>query len=380
MNLQLPNALKHLKASTFEALDGCVDWEAFMVRPSPKKPDAADSELAASLAENRWAATPEPRDERLLAAILLCESAGRSFSSTSLRTRLMMQWLGAAMKQRTGQSWDFDDCLLSLESDGMAGSERLAATTDHSGRWQIHGERLLIEGAGDARAVVVDGHTERGLGLFLVDLKQEGVKRIERDVFDVNRPAMGLLFGQTPPSSCDRIVNGAVAHDLVNDLVDVGRVLAAAEMIGIADMALTIATSFASTRRQFGRPIAHFQSVSHVCADMLCDIELARSLLYAVAARHRGDGAPSANDAAMAKALVADLCPKVADRALHIFGAEGATWHRGIHFIVRRLQTLRVLWGDADTCERELEQSLGFCSAVLHSDISLGSDRFRASR
>jgi len=359
MNLQMPNTLKHLKTITFEALDGCVDWQASMVHPSPKARPAVNGAFAASLAENRWAAQPEPRDERLLSAIISCESVGRSFASTSLRTTLMLQWLGAAIQQRTGQTWDLADCLLSIGSDGMAGCERLAAATDHSGRWHVHGERLLIEGAGDARAVVADSQTDRGLGLLLVDLRQEGVRRIERDVFDVNRPAIGLLFGQAPAPSCELIAGGAVAHDLINDLVDLGRVLAAAEMIGIADMALTIATSYASTRRQFGRPIAHFQSVSHACADMLCDIELARSLLYAVAARHRGDGVPSADDAAMAKALAADLCPKVADRALHIFGAEGATWHRGIHFIVRRLQTLRLLWGDVDACERELEQNLG---------------------
>jgi hypothetical protein len=359
MNLQLSDTLKHLKAATFEALDSSIDWEAFLVHSSQEKRPIVDGPLSGALRKDPWAAPPESCDERLLSAVVLCESVGRSFTPISLRAILMTQWLGTAIRRRSGQPWDFADCLLSIRSDGMAGSEPLKASTDHSGRWHVHGERFLIEGASDARAIIVDGQTDRGLGLFLVDLGQNGVTRIERDVFDMNRPAAGLCLGQAPPVSCDLVAFGASAHDLVNDLVHLGRVLATAEMIGIADMVLAIATSYACARRQFGRPIAHFQSISHTCADMLCDIELARSLLYAAASRHRGDGIPVADDAAMAKALAADLCPKVADRALHIFGAEGATWHRGIHFIVRRLQTLRLLWGDDDACERELEQSLG---------------------
>lgn len=359
MNLQLSDTLKHLKASSFNALDISVDWEAFAVHPLPGKRPIVNGPLSNSLTQNLWAASPEPRDERLLSAIVLCESVGRSFAPISLRTTLMTQWLGTAIQRRSGQSWDLADCLLSIRGDGMTGCGKLRASPDHSGRWHIHGERLLIEGSGDARAVVADGQTDRGLGLFLVDLRQDGVARVERDVFDMNRPAAGLTLGQAAPVSCDVVACGALAHDLVNDLVDLGRVLATAEMIGIADMVLSIATSYACGRHQFGRPIAHFQSVSHACADMLCDIELARSLLYAVAARHRGDGVPATDDAAMAKALAADLCPRVADRALHIFGAEGATWDRGIHFIVRRLQTLRLMWGDDDECERELEQNLG---------------------
>jgi alkylation response protein AidB-like acyl-CoA dehydrogenase len=359
MNLQLSDTLKHLKASTFDQLDTSVDWEGFVVHPSLEKGRTINGGLSDPLTQNLWAPAPEPRDERLLSAIVQCESVGRSFAPISLRTTLMTQWLGTAIQRRSGQSWDLADCLLSIRGDGMAGCERLKASPDHSGRWHLHGERLLIEGSRDARAVVADGRTDRGLGLFLVDLKQNGVARVERDVFDMNRPAAGLSLGQASPVSCDLVACGALAHDLVNDLVDLGRVLATAEMIGIADMVLAIATSYACGRRQFGRPIAHFQSVSHACADMLCDIELARSLLYAVAARHRGDGVPATDDAAMAKALAADLCPRVADRALHIFGAEGATWDRGIHFIVRRLQTLRLLWGDDDACEQELEQNLG---------------------
>ncbi len=122
----------------------------------------------------------------------------------------------------------------------------------------------------------------------------------------------------------------------------------AAEMVGVAQRALEMAVDYAKEREQFGRPIGAYQAVSHRCADMLWDVEEARSLtLYAAwCADAEPETLPSA--AHMAKARASDSAWSVTSSALQVLGGIGFTWEHDLHFLLKRAKVDGELLGAAE--------------------------------
>ena len=120
-----------------------------------------------------------------------------------------------------------------------------------------------------------------------------------------------------------------------------------AELVGVARRAMDMAVEYAKERRQFGRPIGTYQGVSHRCAQMLLEVESARSaMLYAAwAADHEPETLPVA--AAMAKAYASDCAWRVTASALQVLGGIGFTWEHDLHFVLKRAKTGGHLFGSA---------------------------------
>jgi alkylation response protein AidB-like acyl-CoA dehydrogenase len=129
--------------------------------------------------------------------------------------------------------------------------------------------------------------------------------------------------------------------------VDAGTVALAAESVGVAQRALDMAVAYAKEREQFGRPIGAYQAVSHRLADMLWDVEEARSLTYYAAwcADAQPDSLPLA--ASMAKARAADAANAVTHSAIQTLGGIGFTWEHDIHFFLKRARVSSQLLGTA---------------------------------
>ena len=121
----------------------------------------------------------------------------------------------------------------------------------------------------------------------------------------------------------------------------------AAELVGVAQRALDMAVDYAKEREQFGRPIGAYQAVSHRLADMLWDVEEARSLtLYAAwCADDEPESLPYG--AHMAKARASDAGWSVTSAALQIFGGIGFTWEHDLQFLLKRGRVDGELLGSA---------------------------------
>ncbi|MEA2495634.1 MAG: hypothetical protein QOJ29_3545 [Thermoleophilaceae bacterium] len=130
----------------------------------------------------------------------------------------------------------------------------------------------------------------------------------------------------------------------------------AAELVGISQRVLEMAVEYAKDRKQFDRPIGAYQAVSHACAEMLKQVEGARSLVY-----YAGWAADSAPDefslaASMAKAYASDAGWNVSASALQVHGGIGFTWEHDLHWFLKRAKTDGVLYGSArDHRERVAE-------------------------
>ena len=126
-----------------------------------------------------------------------------------------------------------------------------------------------------------------------------------------------------------------------------GQVALAAESVGVAQRALDMAVEYAKEREQFGRPIGAYQAVSHRLAEMLWDVEEARSLTYYAAwcADAQPDSLPLA--ASMAKARASDAACKVTHDAIQTLGGIGFTWEHDVHLFLKRARVSAQLMGSA---------------------------------
>ena len=122
-------------------------------------------------------------------------------------------------------------------------------------------------------------------------------------------------------------------------------VAVAGELTGLSQRAMEMAVDYARERKQFDRPIGAYQAVSHRCAQMLLEVECARSTTYYAAwtADSEPESLPLAS--AMAKAYASDAGWRVTTSALQVFGGIGFTWEHDLHFFLKRARVDGHLYG-----------------------------------
>lgn len=151
------------------------------------------------------------------------------------------------------------------------------------------------------------------------------------------------------PEAATVVASGIHAEALARDLLDRAAVAMAAQLLGLADRMITLATDYAKGRTQFGKPIGSFQAVKHHLADARVRLEFARPATYRAAdslARRLPD---RSEHASMAKALASDAADLAARVALQVHGAIGYTWECDLHLFMKRAWALSAAWGDATT-------------------------------
>jgi len=139
--------------------------------------------------------------------------------------------------------------------------------------------------------------------------------------------------------------------------ITVNRLLHCPAMLGLARLALDDAIAHAQRRRQFGQPIAAFQAVQHLLADMATELAAARALMLGVA-RSLDAGVDARAEASMAKLFCSETAFRIADRAVQVLGGEGIVQGSRVEFLFRMLRMYRVLTGTSEiqrnTIAREL--------------------------
>jgi alkylation response protein AidB-like acyl-CoA dehydrogenase len=253
---------------------------------------------------------------------------------------------------------------------------REAGDADQRARWLgpiAEGElRGTISGPPDAGAVVADGDTLAGTleavpqagsaDVLVVAFGEDGrpvVVDLHADGVSIERVAAldptRRLFTVTLDGARSEPLRGddppAHAYDAI-------AVALAAESVGVAQRTMEMAVAHARDRRQFGRPVGAFQAVSHACAQMLLEIEGARSaVLYAAWALDASPGeAPLA--AAMAKSYASDAGWRVPAAALQVLGGIGFTWEHDLHLWLKRGRANAAAWGDARSHRRRVADLL----------------------
>ncbi|MGE4608014.1 MAG: acyl-CoA dehydrogenase family protein [Myxococcota bacterium] len=255
----------------------------------------------------------------------------------------------------------------------IASGESVAtlALSEAGGSWDASGVSLIarpVDGGFEldgAKTYVLDGHTadlivvvarsagssgEDGISLFTTRGDAPGLERRQLSTVDETRKQAELVFSGV---SAERLGEPETGAKALARTLDLAAIALSNEMVGGAQMVLEMSVDYAKTRVQFGRPIGSFQAIKHKCADMLLDVELAKSAAsYAAAAASEGDEElPTL--APLAKALAADAFRRAAADCIQIHGGIGFTWEHDAHLYFKRAKSSEVLLGDP-TYHREL--------------------------
>ncbi|MFE0387246.1 acyl-CoA dehydrogenase family protein [Streptomyces bungoensis] len=240
-------------------------------------------------------------------------------------------------------------CLSEPSSGSDAASLRTRAVRDGSD-WVITGSKAWITHGGIADFYTVMARTgedgPRGITAFLVPGDAEGLSAgvPEKKMGMKGSPTAQVHFDGVRVADDRRIGEEGQGFAIALAALDSGRLGIAACAIGVAQAALDEAVAYATQRRQFGRPIADFQGLRFMIADMATQIEAGRAL-YLAAARLRDAGRPFAKQAAMAKLHCTDTAMKVTTDAVQILGGYGYTADFPAERYLREAKVLQIVEG-----------------------------------
>lgn len=207
-----------------------------------------------------------------------------------------------------------------LAEHGLGDPRRPSVRAVRDGdQWLLHGTRLVVPWARQASHLVVSASTEDGMPLLLLLAAGGPGVSIEDEVVSSLEPHGTVLLDGASVGSQDVLATGGEALDAA---LITGTLVQSAHALGVAEQALALAASHVSTREQFGKPLAAFQSVTCRVADMWIDVEAMRLTLQQAVWRF-DEGLPAAEQAAVAAFWAAEGVQRVTSSAVHLHGGLG---------------------------------------------------------
>jgi alkylation response protein AidB-like acyl-CoA dehydrogenase len=298
--------------------------------------------------------------------IVVLEEMGRSlvcapyFSSVVLAANAVMQSGDDAAKAAILPGIASGETIATVaftEPNGRWDESGIEATaTNAAGTWKINGTKSYVIDGHTANCIIVAARTAAGVSLFAVDGDASGLTRTALATMDQTRKQAKLEFADVEGTLVG--ADGA-GWEILSTMLDLAAVGLAAEQVGGAQMCLDMAVQYAKDRVQFGRPIGSFQAIKHKCADMLLEVESAKSAAY-----YAGWCASELNDelpavASLAKAYCSEAYFHAASENIQIHGGIGFTWEHPAHLYFKRAKSSELLFGDPTYHRELLAQRIG---------------------
>jgi alkylation response protein AidB-like acyl-CoA dehydrogenase len=298
-----------------------LGWPGVMIPEDEGGLGLGAVELLVIQEEMGYALAPSPLFSTLGAAQLLV-AAG----SDEQRER----WLGPLARgeaRGTIAIWD--------ERSGWA-PDRSEIETENG---MLSATKVAVPDAAHADFVIVSGADGAH---FLVETDSPGVTVTPTRSLD---PTRKLFAVQLDRASAEPLAGGR-GEQLAHAYATIVTALAA-ENVGVAQRAMEMAVAHAKDRKQFDRPIGSYQAVSHRCAQMLLEVEGARSLSYWAGWALDNEPSTAPRAASMAKAYAGDAGFRVPASALQVHGGIGFTWEHDLHFFLKRGKANAHAFGDS---------------------------------
>lgn len=222
------------------------------------------------------------------------------------------------------------------------------------GGYRLDGVKNFVLDGHTADMVVVLARTDSGLSFFTVDGQAEGLLRQSLMTVDPTRKLAKLSFHGV---EADLLGNPGAAAPAMQQVLHLAAVCLANEMVGGAERLREDTMDYIRMRVQFGRAVGSFQSLKHTAADMLADVELAKSAAYCAAEAAAANDPDLPGMASLAKAAASDAYMQTAIHAIQMHGGIGFTWDNDTHLWYKRAKSSEVLFGDAAYHREQLMQA-----------------------
>jgi alkylation response protein AidB-like acyl-CoA dehydrogenase len=367
-----------LRETARKFLDG--ECTTKFVREMMASDAAVTTDFWQQLAANGWLGITYPEEAGgsglgLVDLVVLMEEIGRAVMPGPYPATVL---LGGAAIAAAGSPAQRREWLPRIAAGEVKAS---LAVTEPNARWDaagitvtaresrggfvLSGTKMFVPDAHLADVLVVaarsrDGSTmEDGVSLFLVpnDAAGLGIRRLP-SVDETRKLCEVKLDNVAAPGSA---LLGEVHQGWapLQQVIDRAAVALAAEMCGAAQRVLDMTVDYAKLRVAFGKPIGTYQGVKHKCADMLVEIENAKSLTYYAAWAVDEGEADAALAVSMAKAAASDAGRKVCAAGIQLHGGIGMTWEHDLQLYLKRAKADEVAFGDASWHRERIARLMG---------------------
>jgi len=298
-----------------------------------------------------------------LATAIVIEEVARACASSSLipavnklGTLPLLLSASSAVKEQylpkvaSGEAM-FSYCL----SEPEAGSDAAAMTTRavrDGDFWVLNGVKRWITNAGVSEYYTVFAATDpsarsRGISAFVVEKSDEGVSfgAPEKKLGIKGSPTREVYFDNVRIPASRMIGDEGTGFATAMQTLDHTRVTIAAQALGIAQGALDFAKGYVRERKQFGKPIADFQGIQFMLADMGMKLEAARQLTYAAAAKSERGDADLTYFGAAAKCFASDAAMEITTDAVQLLGGYGYTRDYPVERMMRDAKITQIYEG-----------------------------------
>ena len=321
-----------------------------------KRSGSFDQAIWQSMVELGWTALTVPESEggagmNLVTAASLCEELGHAAIATpltmTLHTTFVLReansdaanhWLGKIAEGRSG----------TLAIQDSAGSfdisdTEVSAVVSAAGSTVLHGTASFVQDAQKVDFVVVAARSEKGTGLYAVDINSEGLVIEPNTIVDLTRDQARIQFRSV---AAEVIVAPGGASNVMERAIPALLTMVAADIAGAAEWQLQTTAEYAKLRIQFERPIGFFQAVKHPIVDMMICADESRSLVYNAACAY--DTTPDDADrcARLAKSSASDTASFCSNRSVQLHGGIGFTWEADVQIYFKRQKHNQFLYGD----------------------------------
>jgi alkylation response protein AidB-like acyl-CoA dehydrogenase len=259
---------------------------------------------------------------------------------------------------------------------GIASGDRIGtlAFTEENGRWDAAAIEAVAKRVGGdfvlsgSKTFVPDGNVadfmivgaraagtsdERGVSLFLVPAKTPGIERRSLPTMDQTRRQAEVQLHDVRIPAANLVGEEGNGWPILQRVLQLAAIALSAEQVGGAQRCLDMSVAYAKERTQFGRPIGSFQAIKHKCADMLLEVESARSASYYAGWAASVDHSDVPVLASLAKAYCSDAYFHCAAESVQIHGGVGFTWEYDVHLYFKRAKSSEVFLG-SPSYHREL--------------------------
>ena len=328
-----------------------------LVRDTAKQPNGVPRGLYAKMAELGWMGLVVPEAQgglglgTLELAVVLEELGRVAAPGPFLSTQLVIAALVRAGSADQRRAWlpglvagrAFASLAYLEESDRHdAGGVTLRARRTRDG-YSLAGAKLFVLDA-------------PGADLFLVPRKAAGVRVRPEETIDLTRRVGEVTLRDVAVPRVALLGGEGKAWPLLERLLDLGAIGIAADSLGGAERSLEMAVEYSKTREQFGRKIGSFQALKHMAAEVVAEVEPARSLVWYAAYAFDHRPREAARAATVAKARLGDVYARAVRRAVEMHGGIGFTWEHDLHLWFKRARWNRVAFGDPDHHRERLAQ------------------------
>ncbi|KQW39120.1 3-sulfinopropanoyl-CoA desulfinase [Rhizobacter sp. Root404] len=300
----------------------------------------------------------------------VCAASGRIMVECNMGAIGAIMKYGSEVQKRLAAGLVLDGdkpaiCITEPEA-GSAATDMQTTAVRHGDTYVINGVKHWITGAGVSRlhfifARVMDGGVDRGIAGFIVvgpnvpgmtirRLYAMGIRGVPEGHVTFENVEVPATMMVCPPGGADRGFAGLM------NAYNAQRVGAATVALGIAQGAFELAIDYAKARRQFGRPIAEFQGIQWMLADMSIQLEASRAMIWRAAVS--GTEFPDMQAAAQAKVLASDTALKVTNDALQVHGSAGYGRDRPLERMVRDARMFTISGGTAQVLRTQVASKL----------------------